>query len=192
MHSAGLNRYLPPMPPPPFASPDAVVAEALPTLRPAERIDVPSWAERDRYVSFPGYSGKWQNGFAPYMTEPARMVTSRKYRGLVFVGPSRTVKSESLVLNTIGHAIACQPQDMLVVCQTQDSAKQFSVRKLRPMIRENAMLSSRQYGGRGGDNLHEKAFAGGMNLFIGWPVISSQIWIASIIEQLLNRDPPML
>ncbi|MEX3008995.1 terminase gpA endonuclease subunit [Hoeflea sp. TYP-13] len=170
MLSTDLNRFLPPMPPPPFVSPDAVVAEALPTLRPAERIDVPTWAKRRR-VNFPGYSGKWRNDFAPYMTEPAGMVTSRKYRGLVFVGPSRTVKSESLVLNTIGHAIACQPQDMLVVCQTQDSAKQFSTRKLRPMIRENEELSSRQFSGRGGDNLYEKAFTGGMNLFIGWPVM---------------------
>tara|TARA_R110000751_G_scaffold146094_9_gene250008 strand:+ start:12384 stop:14483 length:2100 start_codon:yes stop_codon:yes gene_type:complete len=168
-----INRYMPPMSPPPFATADAVIAEALPTLRPADRIDVPRWAERDRRVSFTGYSGGWKNDFAPYMTEPASMVLSRKYRGLVFVGPARTVKSESLVLNTIGHAIACQPQEMLVVCQTQDSAKQFSLRKLRPMIRENECLSSRQHSGRGGDNLYEKAFAGGMNLFIGWPVMGS-------------------
>lgn len=166
-----LSRFLPPMPPPPFASIDAMVRDALPTLQPYVRIDVPTWAEQNRLLSQSGNAGKWRNDFAPYMVEPARMITSRKYRAGVFVGPARTAKTESIILNPIGHAIDCQPQDVLVVCQTQDSAKSFSNRKLRPMLRTCESLSKKQGRGRGSDNLYEKAFIGGTNLYIGWPVI---------------------
>lgn len=164
-------RYLPAMPPPPFAAAEAVLREALPTLRPQRRIDVPEWAASARLLSLPTYQGPWRNEFAPYMTEPSRMVTSRRYGAVVFVGPARTVKSESLILNTVGHAIDCKPRDTMVVCQTQDSAKQFSERKLGPMLRANPKLAGKQMTGRGADNIHEKKFLGGMNLQIRWPVI---------------------
>lgn len=162
------ERFLPPMAPPPFVSCADLLMERLPTLRPAKRIDVPTWAEQTpRQLS----DGPWRNDFAPYMVEPSRMRTSRKYGAVVFVGPARTAKSESLVLNTIGHAIDCAPCDVLVVCQTQDSAKQFSERKLGPMLRQNPHLQDKQMSGRGADNIHEKRFAGNMGMQIRWPVI---------------------
>lgn len=165
-------RFLPQTPPPPFASVEEVLRDTLPALSPQRRIAVPDWAEQSpRRISLPTFQGEWTNGFAPYMTEPARMVTSRRYGALAFAGPARTVKSESLVLNTIGHAIECKPRDMLVVCQTQDSAREFSERKLGPMLRANPQLAGQQMSGRGADNIHSKKFRGGMALKIGWPVI---------------------
>lgn len=99
------------------------------------------------------------------------MTTSRRFGAVVFAGPARTSKTEPLILNTIGHRIVCNPRDMLVVCSTQDVAKQFSERKLAPMIRANSSIAERQMTGRGSDNIHEKRFAGNMNLQIRWPVI---------------------
>lgn len=164
-------RFLPAPTPPRFADPGALVIDRLPTLRPARRIDVPTWAEQSRRLSTASYQGLWRNDFAPYMTEPSHMITSRKYGALVFVGPARTAKSESLVLNTIGHRIECMPSDMLIVCQTQISAQQFSEQKLAPMLRVNRQLTDKQLTGRGADNIHKKRFEGNMNLLIGWPVI---------------------
>lgn len=164
-------RFLPQAVAPRFADAGDIILDRLPTLRPARRIDVPTWAEQSRRLATTGYQGLWRNDFAPYMTEPSRMVTSRKYGAVVFVGPARTAKSESLVLNVIGHRIDCAPSDMLVVCQTQDSAKQFSERKLAPMLRANREIAAKQMTGRGSDNIHEKRFAGNMNLQIRWPVI---------------------
>ncbi|TCN30323.1 terminase gpA endonuclease subunit [Sinorhizobium americanum] len=167
------EKFLPPVPPPAFADPwDHAAGPALSVLNPARRIDVPTWAEQGgRKISTAAGMQAWRNDFAPYMTEPSRMATSRRYRAVAFAGPARTVKSESLILNTIGHRIACNPRDMLVVCSTQDTAKQFSERKLAPMIRENSKLAEKQLAGRGADNIHEKRFAGNMNLQIRWPVI---------------------
>ena len=143
LESQPWRRFLPELPPPPFADPATVLGEALPALKPARRISVPEWAEEERQLSSATYQGRWSNSFAPYMTEPSGQVTSRKYGAVAFVGPARTAKSESLVLNTVGHGIACKPRDMLVVCQTQDSARQFSERKLAPMLRANPALASR-------------------------------------------------
>jgi phage terminase large subunit GpA-like protein len=165
------RRFLPDLPPPPFYGASRAILDGLAPLKPQRRISVPEWAAGDRRLSSATFQGKWSNDFAPYMTEPSAQVTSRKYGAVVFAGPARTAKSESLVLNTVGHGIACKPRDMLVVCQTQDAAKQFSERKLAPMLRANTALASRQLSGRGADNLHEKKFAGGMDLQIRWPVI---------------------
>lgn len=165
------ERFLPPVPPPPFASAGALLMERLDTLRPARRINVPTWASQSRRLSTSNFQGLWENSFAPYMTEPSAQTTSRKYGAVVFIGPARTAKSESLVLNTIGHRIDCSPSDMLVVCQTADSAKQFSEKKLAPMLRANPDLAAKLMTGRGADNIHEKKFAGNMGLQIRWPVI---------------------
>ncbi|PSJ55770.1 terminase gpA endonuclease subunit [Pseudaminobacter soli (ex Li et al. 2025)] len=164
-------RFLPPVAPPDFAQVGDVIREARPSLSPQKRVSVPEWAKEERRIALPTFRGKWSPDFAPYMNEPARMFTSRKYGAVVFCGPSRSAKSESLILNPVGHAIACKPRDTLVVCQTQDSAKQFSQRKLAPMLRANSELAERQMRGRGADNIHEKQFQGGMNLQIRWPVI---------------------
>jgi len=165
------ERFLPPVPPPTFADPFEAAGAALTVLEPARRIDVPTWAEKSRVIASPGFSGPWRNDFAAYMVEPSRMTTSRRYGAVVFVGPARTSKTEPLILNTIGHRIECNPRDMLVVCSTQDVAKQFSERKLSPMLRASRTLRARQMTGRGSDNIHEKKFSAGMNLQIRWPVI---------------------
>ncbi|WP_420578793.1 terminase gpA endonuclease subunit [Oceaniradius stylonematis] len=165
------RRFLPDVPPPPFAAVEHVLRDALPALRTQRRIDVADWAEANRRLVTPTFQGNWSNDFAPYMTEPQRLVTSRRYGAGVFVGPARTAKSESLIQNTIGHAIDCKPRDLLCVCQTQDAAKQFSQRKFKPMLRANPNLAAKQSRERGADNIHEKRFAGGMTLIFGWPVI---------------------
>lgn len=182
------RRFIPDMPVPDFCSAGMLAVNALHALRPAERMTVPEWAERSRWMATNRANGLWKNSFAPYMIEPSRMRTSRRFRACVFVGPARTAKSESLVLNTIGHGIECQPSDMLIVCQTQQGAKDFSEKKLGPLLRANRGLTARQMSGRGSDNIHEKKFQGNMHLAIGWPVIgffSANEWQTVI---LTDRD----
>ncbi len=105
-----VERYLGRLEVPSYADPGRLAVEALRALRPARRISVPDWAElpdEGRRIRTPVYSGPWRNDFAPYMTEPSRMTTSRKFRAVGFCGPARTVKTDSLVLNTIGHRVCC-------------------------------------------------------------------------------------
>lgn len=168
-----LAKFLPPTPPPSFAKAGDIVLGALSSLRMSERIDVNQWATRDRRIVTTGYSGQWRSDFAPYMNEPSSMVTSRRYKGIVFAGPARTAKSESLIINPIGHGIAVNPREILVVCQTQDSAKKFSTKKLDPLLNANKKLRELQLKTRSADNIFEKKFRGNANISIGWPVIGN-------------------
>lgn len=180
-----LNQYLPPLHPPPFADAGKVVVQALVALAPARRISVPDWAEENRRIETLTYRGRWKNDFAPYMVEPSRMMTSRRYGAVVFVGPSRTIKTDSLVLNTIGHRIQCMPRNMLVVAMTQESAREFSIEKLDSFLRSNTDLGARLLRTKNADAIHAKRFAGNMRLRIGWPVIS-QLSMSDIPDVLLT------
>lgn len=177
------------LPPPAYATIGAVVAESLPALRPPRRMDVPTWAERHRVLRTPTYSGPWRNDFAPYMVEPSRLVNSRRYASAVFVGPARTVKSDALVLNTVGHRIDCMPRDMLVIAPTKDSAREFSKTKLDPFIRLHDAISRRLK--RDEDNIFDKRFAGNMRVRVGWPVIGqlSMVDIPDVILTDYDRFP---
>lgn len=163
--------YLNRLEPPRYAAVDAIVCDSLTALRPPRRIDVPTWAEQERQVASAIYNGPWRNDFAPYMVEPSRLMTSRKFGAVVFVGPARTVKSESLILNTIGHRAMCMPRDMLVVTPTKETAREFSITKLGPMLRHNPTVRAQQETGRSADNIFDKLFRGAMRLRIAHPVI---------------------
>jgi len=166
-----VERYLGPLSVPSYPDPGKLLIDALPALRPPRRITVPEWAEQDRRLRTSTYSGPWRNDFAPYMVEPARMTTSRKYRAVGFVGPARAVKSDALVLNVVGHRVACMPRFVKVICPTQDAARQFSREKIAPMIRATPAVQGRLAKARNADNLHDKLFEGGMSLRFAWPVI---------------------
>lgn len=185
-----VERYLGPLAVPSYVDPGALLVGALPALRPPRRITVPDWAEQEpRRISTPSYSGRWRNSFAPYMVEPARMTTSRRYRAVCFVGPARAVKSDALVMNVVGHRVVCMPRFVKIICPTQDAARQFSREKIAPMIRATPGVRDRLAKVRNADNLHDKLFEGGMSLRIAWPVIGelSMLDIPDIIVTDYDR-----
>lgn len=156
---------------PPFASVMGCVREALPALAPAQRITVPEAAAKYRVVDAPGYRGPWRNEAAPQMVEPAEMMTSRRYEGVIFAGPARTLKTDGMVVNVIGHRIMTQPRDVRVIHMNKDTAREFSLGTIDKMIRNSPAINARLVTGRRSDNIFDKQFAGGMRLTIGWPVI---------------------
>lgn len=183
--------YLGPLSVPSYPDPGKLLVEALPALRPPRRITVPDWAEQDRRLRTPTYNGPWRNSFAPYMVEPARMTTSRKYRAVCFCGPARAVKSDALVLNVLGHRVVCMPRFMKIICPTQDAARAFSREKIAPMMRATPAVQERLAKVRNADNLHDKLFEGGMSLRIAWPVIGelSMLDIPDMVVTDYDRIP---
>jgi phage terminase large subunit GpA-like protein len=84
-------------------------------LSPPENLSVSDAAEKYRYVNQPGaYVGKWLNSTVPYMIEPMDTFTSRRFVGMIFVGPAQCAKTDSLVLNTITYSVKVDPMDMIV------------------------------------------------------------------------------
>ena len=187
-----VERYLGPLTVPSYTDPGTLVVDALAALRPARRISVPDWAEQEpRRIRTASYSGPWRNDFSPYMVEPARMGTSRKYRAVAFCGPARTNKTESLILNVVAHRAVCMPRFVKIICPTRDAAAQFSREKVSPMIRNTPAVQAKMAKVRNADNLHDKYFEGGMSLRIAWPVISelSMFDIPDILCTDVDRMP---
>ncbi len=156
---------------PDFARPEAALRRSLAALRPPARVTVAQAAERHRRLDTAAYRGPWRNEVAPYMVEPMTMLTSRRFTAAVFVGPARSSKTDSMIINPILHGGICNPRNMLIVHINKDSARDFSLEKVTPMIQACPELRRRQILDRGGDNIFDKRFAGGMRLSIGWPVV---------------------
>lgn len=157
---------------PPYASAEGCVLEALPALAPSRRITVPAAAAQFRKVEAKGYRGPWQNETAPHMVEPAEMMTSRRYEGVVFAGPARTLKTDALVINTVVHRVTSMPRNMLIMHMTRETARKFSMEAIDKLLRTSPDVKARLGTSRRDDNLFDKRFKGGMLLSIGWPVIS--------------------
>jgi len=149
-----------------------LLEETLPALTPPSRITVDEAAAKSRMTRVGLSWLPWDNAAAPYMIEPQRMVTSRRYAVVCFVGPAQSLKTSALIENPIAHAITCQPRPVHVVQMDRNAAREFSIEKIGPMIRRSPELMERQALGKGADNTFDKVFRGGMRLSIGWPVVS--------------------
>lgn len=156
---------------PPFARARAAIGRRLAALLPPARITVSEAAARWRRLDTTSYRGPWRNEVAPYMVEPMNMATSRRFNALAFVGPARSGKTDALILNPILHGALADQRNMLIVHINKDSARDFSLEKVGPMIEASPALRERRVSARDADNIFDKRFVGGMRLSIGWPVL---------------------
>jgi len=150
-----------------------LVLDISEVLRPPERLTPSEAAARYRHLNNPGsYVGPWRNEPTQYMVEPIDMLTNREYGAVVFVGPSQTGKTDSLLLNPIMYGVMCDPMDMLIYQTSQTMAADFSRRRIDRMIRQNDCLSSRLMGGASSDTTFNKSFRSGMLVTLSWPTIN--------------------
>lgn len=143
---------------------DAILA-ALPALAPPERITVSQAATR-RKVNAGGHWQTWDNDVAPYMVEPMDATLSRRFEGVVFVGPARSSKTEGLILNPWVHSVLAAPRLASIFYMSQAAAREWSVQELGPVIKNSPELREKLRL----DNVHEKTFTGGARLTVDWPV----------------------
>ncbi|MEO1686514.1 MAG: terminase gpA endonuclease subunit [Pseudomonadota bacterium] len=159
-----------------------LLRETLGALAPPTRLTVDEAAAAHRRTRVGMAWQEWSNEAAPYLVEPQRMITSRRYAVVCFVGPAQSLKTTALIENPIAHAIVCQPRPVHVVQMSRDAAREFSIEKIGPMIRNSPDLEARRALGKGADNTFDKVFRQGMRLSIGWPVVS----------QLSSRSIPLM
>jgi phage terminase large subunit GpA-like protein len=139
-------------------------------LRPPERLTVSQAAEKYRYVNQPGaYVGPWLNSTVPYMVEPMDTFASRRYTGMIFVGPAQSGKSDSLILNTVAYSVKVDPMDMMIVCPTMTAARDFSIRRIDRLHRHSPEIGQMMLPGADSDNKFDKHYSTGMLLSLSWP-----------------------
>lgn len=179
---------LPPMPP--HASAVDVLRRSLPSLSPATRMGVVEAAERYMKVNANGRWVGFDRMVTPYMIEPANMLTSRKYREWIFVGPARTGKTVVLLQGT-SHAITCDPGVVHITHMTENTAEKWVDEELMPMIENSPELASRQGRGRSDRNILSKKFVGGTKVTIGPPTKAnlSGRTIKTVLFTDLDRMP---
>jgi len=163
---AGEITELPPMPP--YASASAVLARALPSLAPATRMGVIKAAEEYMKVNANGRWVSFDGNVTPYMNEPADVMTSRRYREMIFAGPARSGKTVML-LCSISHLVLCDPGICRIVHMTEGTGERWSDEELKPMIENSPKLAARQGRGRSDRNILSKKFVGGAKVEIGPP-----------------------
>ena len=87
-----------------LASAGEIRRDAAQLLRPPQRISVSEAAARYLRVGTPGgFVGPWSRETFPYMVEPLDMTSSRHVTGVVFVGPSQSGKTFSLIGGRIAY-----------------------------------------------------------------------------------------
>jgi phage terminase large subunit GpA-like protein len=147
-----------------------IFCELAELLRPPERLSVSQAAEKYRYVNQPGaYVGDWVNTTTPYMVEPMDEFAARRYRGLIFVGPAQSGKTDALVINTVAYSIKVDPMDTMVVCPTMTAARDFSIRRVDRLHLHSPKIGAMLLSGSDSDNKFDKHYRTGMLLSLSWP-----------------------
>lgn len=157
---------IPPLPP--FTTPEELVADALPLLDPPSRITVTDAAERALRVPVAGKWSAYDRSVAPYTVEPQDVSQSRRFKGVVFVGPSQSGKSQML-LSVAAHAITCAPGPVQLIHMTKTDADAWVEEKLDPAIMNSPLLLERLGKAREDSTFSRKRFKG-MRFGIGYPV----------------------
>ncbi|MDT1061893.1 terminase gpA endonuclease subunit [Paracoccus sp. CPCC 101403] len=157
---------IPPLPP--FLTPEELVADALPLLDPPSRVSVTDAAERSLRVPIAGRWGGYDRNVAPYTVEPQDISQSRRFKGVIFVGPSQSGKSQML-LSVAAHAITCAPGPVQLIHMTKTDADAWVEEKLDPAILNSPLLAERLGKAREDSTFSRKRFKG-MRLGIGYPV----------------------
>ncbi|WP_375738063.1 phage terminase large subunit family protein [Pseudomonas boanensis] len=155
------------------ANPADIVRNIAELIRPPRRISVSQAAQDYLILNEPGgYQGKFTLDVAPYMREPMDLKASRRFEGVVFVGPARSLKTQALVDGGMAYTVTCDPGDALIVQMSQEAARDFSRTRVDRAIRYSPEIKSKLSTGRADDNVYDKFFKTGQVLKIGWPAVS--------------------
>lgn len=162
----GMLTRIPPLPP--FTTAEELLADALPLLDPPSQITVTDAAERALRVPVAGKWSAYDRSVTPYMVEPQDMTQSRRLKGVIFMGPAQSGKSQML-LSVSSHSITAAPGPVQLIHMTKTDADAWVEEKLNPALENSPELFDRLGKARDDSTFSRKRFKG-MRLAIGYPV----------------------
>jgi phage terminase large subunit GpA-like protein len=116
--------------------------------------------------------GSWDPDTSPEMIEPLDLMATRRYRGIVLVGPARSGKTFTLIIGAIAYAVTSSPGDMLIVQMSRDVARDFSRTDIDRAFRHSPELGEQISPRPRDDNIFDKNFRSGMEVKFAWPAVS--------------------
>jgi len=151
---------------------ESIVVESAEAARPPERLTVSEAAEKYRKINNPGaFVGDWSNDKTPYLVEPMNLLNSTAFTSMIFVGPAQCGKTD-MVMNWIGYSARCDPADMMVICPSNTTARDFSMRRVDRLHRHSPEIGHQLIQSRDADNVFDKHYKSGMLLTLSWPTIN--------------------
>jgi phage terminase large subunit GpA-like protein len=152
----------------PFLQPRSISRGLAEIIRPPRRMQPADAIEAYLRTE----KGAWNPDLAPMMIEPVNLLGSRRYTGIVYVGPSRGSKTMTLILGALTFIVTCSPGDTQITQMSQDAAREFSKKDLMRAIRHSPELTARLSPRPRDDNVFDKFFRNGMSLTLGWPTVT--------------------
>jgi phage terminase large subunit GpA-like protein len=143
-----------------------VVKTTLGMLRPPRKISVDQWATRYRVMPSESSAepGRYRSDRAPYQRGIQDAFSDRAVQTIVWISGAQNGKT-TILENCIGYGIAENPGPMLMVMPNEALVKDFSIRKLAPMIRSTPVLRQLVYPAMSRDStntIYHKTFPGGI------------------------------
>lgn len=147
------------------------VSKSIANFKPPEQLTVTEWSDKYRRLSAENSaeSGRWKTARTPYLKEIMDAFTDPKVHRIAVVASSQVGKTEC-EMNMLGYAIDIDPGPIMLVMPTVDNAKDFSKRRIAPMIRDTKPLREKisKAKSRDGENtVLKKAYPGGMLTMTG-------------------------
>lgn len=157
---------------------------------------VSPWADEFRIVSAESSPepGPWYTDRAPYLREIQDTMGDRLVRKVVWVAASQVGKTEA-ELNYLGSRIHRDPGPIMFVISTKEKAKDFSKKRVAPMVRDTPVLRRLVTDARSrvsGNTTLVKTFPGGHLTIVGAnsPSDLSSDPIRDVIADEVDRYPP--
>lgn len=145
------------------------IRKSILKFRPPEKISVSEWADKYRVISAGNAEpGRWKTSRTPYLKEIMDAFSDPKVHRIVIMASSQVGKTE-LILNIIAYIIDQDPGSILYIVPTVDFAKDFSRRRVEPMIRDTKRIRDKvEMKSRDGSNtVLRKSYPGGMITIVG-------------------------
>lgn len=111
------------------------IYKAVQVLRPAERLSVSEWAEKNRTLTGGAMPGPWRNSVTPYLVEIMDAFTDDDVEEIDFIKPTQ-VGGTTAMENMIGSLIDQDPAATMVVYPSDDLAEATAETRLVPMIKK--------------------------------------------------------
>lgn len=142
-----------------FADANALVASAFAALMPPVRMSVAEWAESSRWVTSPGFVGRYGFDGVPFLRAPTEALTSEMYATTCVVGPGQVGKT-MVPENWLAWSVEHDPADFLWFLNTEAVKDAYVKTVIEQVIRDHPVMR-RRLGGRPIDNsLSFKRFDG--------------------------------
>lgn len=165
------------------------IKSSVENFKPPEQLTVSEWADKYRRLSSENSSepGRWKTSRTPYLKEIMDSFTDSKVHHIVVVASSQVGKTEC-EMNMLGYAIDIDPGPIMWVMPTVDNSKDFSKRRIAPMIRDTKPLRAKISKSKSRDSENtvlKKAYPGGMLTMTG---ANSPASLASVPARYIFGD----